>query len=936
MIKSISIRGARTNNLKNINIDIPRHKLVVITGLSGSGKSSLAFDTIYAEGQRRYMESLSSYARQYVDLMDKPDVDSITGLTPTIAIDQKTSNGNPRSTVGTATEIYDLLRLLFARIGIPHCPDTGEAMRRQSIEDIVRQIFSQYQKQSIAILSPLIRDSGIEDKKIFDRILKAGYAHIRWDDQIVNISEQEINPDKQKHNLEIVIASGEFSSRLELQRAVKKALDLSNGLVSVALPGRKTARYSTVWSCEHNDYTLAELEPKHFSFNSPHGACPACKGLGEALHIDAGTIFNEKLSISEGAVRPWPKNNGQYAKYLVELNKAAAPFKFSLDTPINKLSDQQRKVILYGAKNFPGIAPILEQRYAETDSLSIKQDLEQYMKTDACPACGGRRLKPEWLAVTIVDYNIADISLLTISAARPVLEQMLQTIGDNGSKGNGAKKIAEPIVKEIGLRLNALEQAGLGYIAIDRPMSTLSGGEAQRVKLATQLSSNLINVTYILDEPSIGLHPKDIHKLIGTLQSLRDLENSVLVVEHDEQTMLAADYIIDIGPGAGGFGGELIAAGTPVEIKRNPRSITGQYLTGKKQAGASSRQRGGNKKFLKVIGASQNNLKNITVSFPLGKFIALTGVSGSGKSTLMNDILSRALNRHFYRAKEEIGRHKKIEGLENIDKVITIDQSPIGRTPRSNPATYTGAFTYIRDLFAKQPEAKLKNLTQSHFSFNVIGGRCEVCGGDGYTKIDMQFLSDIYVKCRACNGKRYQKDILDIYYHDKNIADVLDMSVVEAQEFFRAAAIGACPGEDDNGCVLQKLDILAEVGLGYIRLGQSATTLSGGEAQRVKLAAELARRDTGHTLYILDEPTTGLHFDDIKKLLDILHKLADKGNTVLIIEHNLDVIKSVDYIIDLGPEGGERGGEIVAQGTPLEVAKVKNSYTGQYLKKVLK
>ncbi|MFA6551378.1 MAG: excinuclease ABC subunit UvrA [Patescibacteria group bacterium] len=926
--KNISIKGARTNNLKNVSLDIPRHKLVVVTGLSGSGKSSLAFDTIYAEGQRRYMESLSSYARQYVDLMDKPDVDSITGLTPTIAIDQKINNNNPRSTVGTATEVYDLLRLLFARIGIPHCPDTGAAMNRQSIDGITREIWQNCQKQTAAVLSPLIRGQEITDKKIIQRLIKAGYAQVRLDGEIINLTEREIKFDDLPHVLEIIIAHTQFSDKRELQRAVKKGLDLSNGIISVISADGKIKNYSTIWSCVGSNYTLEELEPKDFSFNSPRGACPVCKGLGAALHLDPEMIFNSKLSVSEGAIRPWPKNNSQYAGLLKTLGENARALNFSLDTPIKDLNKKQLDAVLYGVKNFTGVIAILEDRYQTTDSLSIRQDLEQYMRTSTCPACGGKRLRPEFLAVTVADKNIAELSMVTINNALPALDAIVKKLA------NGERKIAEPIVREIKLKLNALLQAGLGYIALDRPMATLSGGEAQRVKLATQLSSNLVNVTYILDEPSIGLHQKDMQKLIGTLKALRDAENTVIVVEHDESMMLAADYLIDVGPGAGSFGGQIIASGAPAEIIKNARSLTGQYLAHKKSVCAAPKRRAGNGQFLKIIGASQNNLKNINISFPLGKFIALTGVSGSGKSTLMNDILSRALSRHFYRAKEEVGAHKKIEGLDQIDKVITIDQSPIGRTPRSNPATYTGAFTYIRDLFAMQPEAKLKNLTQSHFSFNVVGGRCEVCGGDGYTKIDMQFLSDVFVKCRACNGKRYQKDILDIYYQDKNIADVLEMTAVEAKEFFRAPVNDlTSAGNTDN--ILQRLNILEEVGLGYIKLGQSATTLSGGEAQRVKLATELSRRDTGRTLYILDEPTTGLHFDDIKRLLDILQKLADKGNTVLIIEHNLDVIKSVDYIIDLGPEGGERGGEIVAQGTPEQVARVKESYTGKYLKEVL-
>ncbi|MFA5317939.1 MAG: excinuclease ABC subunit UvrA [Patescibacteria group bacterium] len=924
--KVISIKGARTNNLKNIDVEIPRHKLVVITGLSGSGKSSLAFDTIYAEGQRRYMESLSSYAKQYVDLMDKPDVDQITGLTPTIAINQKNNINNPRSTVGTATEIYDLLRLVFARIGIPHCPQTKKAMAKQTVEDIVREISKN--KETIALLSPLFREKIIDDKKIIQRLSKAGFTHVRLDGAVLNLNGEEIKISDKPHTLEIIIAHGNFSNdKFELQKHVKKGLDLSNGLITV-LAGKNEKTYSTIWTCLESGYTLDDLEPKHFSFNSPHGACPTCKGLGDNLHLDPRCLFNEKLSISEGAIRPWPKNNGQYNEHLGQLDEVARKNKFSINTPIKNLNEQQMNIVLRGKENFPGIITILEERWQKTDSSSIKQDIEQYMKTDICSECGGKRLRPEFLAVKINDINISDISGLTIDSAIEKVETCAEKLN------NGHKKVAEPIFKEISLRLKSLEQAGLGYITIDRAMNTLSGGEAQRVKLATQLSSNLINVTYILDEPSIGMHSKDLEKLLATLRNLRDLENTVIVVEHDEATMSAADYIIDIGPGAGSYGGLVVSAGTPEEIKRDPKSLTGQYITGRKKIAKPEKYREGNGKKLKIIGASQNNLKNINIEFPLGKFIALTGVSGSGKSTLMTDILSRALNKKYYRAKEEPGRHKKIEGLENIDKVITIDQSPIGRTPRSNPATYTTAFSYIRDLYAGLPESKLKNLNPSHFSFNVVGGRCEACSGDGYTKIDMQFLSDVYVKCKSCGGRRYQKDILDIYYKDKNIADILDMTVLEAIEFFRAININSL-GNGGHEAILQKLKTLDEVGLGYIRLGQSATTLSGGEAQRVKLAAELSRRETGRTLYILDEPTTGLHFEDIKKLLNILQKLVDKGNTVLIIEHNMDVIKSVDHIIDLGPEGGGRGGYVVAEGTPKEVAKIKNSYTGQYLKKVL-
>lgn len=927
----IDIRGARTHNLKNISLSIPRHQLVVITGLSGSGKSSLAFDTIFAEGQRRYMESLSSYAKQYVDLMDKPDVESITGLTPAIAIDQKTNTQNPRSTVGTATEIYDLLRLLFARAGVPHCPHDGEPMKKKSAEDIVADILAI--QKPLSIIAPLYEREPIADKKVAETLARAGFTFVIFDGVLFNIREQPIIIDSQPHSLALVIAQDTFTKakRFELQRAVKKALDFANGFLKVAYndQGPKEKIFSTVWSCPQGDATLAELEPKFFSFNSPQGACPDCHGLGAKLKMDPDLILNEKLSINEGAIRPWPKNNSVFRRHLEELAAAAVRAKFALDVPIKKLKPAQRNILFYGEGAFRGIITLLEERYTDTESASIKQELEQYMKVMVCPTCLGKRLRPEYLAVTIGHYSIADIAMCSITGAGQELDLLLETIDAT------LRHIAEPIITEIKSRLAALVQAGLSYVTVDRTMNSLSGGEAQRVKLATQLASNLVNVTYILDEPSVGLHPKDITMLVDTLKKLRDLENTVIVVEHDDAVMAEADYLIDIGPGAGAFGGQVMAAGTPEEVRNNRNSLTGQYLAGTQSINIQTKGRPGSGNTLSIVGASEHNLKDVTVHFPLGKFIALTGVSGSGKSTLMTDILSKALAQKFYRAKEAPGEHERIDGLEHIDKVITIDQSPIGRTPRSNPATYTGAFTHIRELFAGLPEAQIRNLDPSHFSFNVVGGRCEVCGGDGYTKIDMQFLADVYVKCKACGGTRYKKEILDIYYEprhavaldltEKNIAEILDMAVVDAKEFFK--------GEEQ---IVQKLDILDEVGLGYVKLGQPANTLSGGEAQRVKLATELSRRDTGKTLYILDEPTTGLHFDDIKKLLTILNKLVDKGNTVLIIEHNLDVIKSVDWIIDMGPSGGDEGGFIVAEGTPKEVVKVKESFTGQYLKKVLK
>lgn len=928
---AIHIRGARTHNLKNITLSIPRHQLVVVTGLSGSGKSSLAFDTIFAEGQRRYMESLSSYAKQYVDLMDKPDVESITGLTPAIAIDQKTNTQNPRSTVGTATEIYDLLRLLFARAGTPHCPNDGEPMKKKSVEDIVEEILAM--QTPLSIVAPLHENEPVADKQIAETLARAGFTFVIFDGILFNIREQPIIIDNNPHTLALVIAQDTFTKakRFELQRAVKKALDFANGFLKVTYndQGPKEKTFSTVWSCPHGDATLEELEPKFFSFNSPQGACPECHGLGSKLTMDPDRILNEKLSVNEGAIRPWPKNNSTFRRHLDALEAAATRAKFTLDTPVKKLTPAQRTILFEGESDFRGIIPLLEGRYNTTESASIKQELEQYMKVMVCPQCLGRRLRPEYLAVTIGSRNITDIAMHSVTNAAGELDALLDSIDAS------LRHLAEPIVTEIKTRLTALEQTGLSYVTIDRTMNSLSGGEAQRVKLATQLASNLVNVTYILDEPSVGLHPKDIATLVGTLKKLRDLENTVIVVEHDDAVMAEADYLVDIGPGAGAFGGQVIAAGTPQEVQKNGSSTTGQYLAGVKTINVQTKQRAGSGKTLSIVGAREHNLKDITVAFPLGKFIALTGVSGSGKSTLMTDILSRALAQKFYRAKMAPGEHERIDGLDHIDKVITIDQSPIGRTPRSNPATYTGAFTHIRELFASLPESHIRNLDPSHFSFNVVGGRCEVCGGDGYTKIDMQFLADVYVKCRACGGTRYKKEILDIYYEprhaaaldltEKNIAEVLDMAVVDAKEFFK--------GEEH---IVQKLDILDEVGLGYVKLGQPANTLSGGEAQRVKLATELSRRDTGKTLYILDEPTTGLHFDDIKKLLTILNKLVDKGNTVLIIEHNLDVIKSVDWIIDMGPGGGNAGGEVVATGTPHDVANVKGSYTGQYLKKVLK
>lgn len=948
----IKIKGARVHNLKNISVEIPRDKFVVITGLSGSGKSSLAFDTIYAEGQRRYVESLSAYARQFVGLMDKPDVDLIEGLSPAISIDQKTASHNPRSTVGTVTEIYDYLRLLYARIGIPHCPECGQKIKQYTVDEIVEQITKNYSDQNIIILSPIIKDKKGEHKNSLTGIGKAGFNRVRFDKNICSLEEMaDMNIDKQKkHSLEIVIdrvnVSKDKDEQARLAESIEKALDLGNGLVTIVLSDDKLAdkkevTYSKLFACPDCGISLPELEPRNFSFNSPHGACPNCSGLGTKLEIDPDLIINYNLTIAQGAIRPWSHSASSNQTWMMRiLGTVADKNDFDLNTPIKKLTKKQLDIVLYGSgdKNyhveyesqrfsgeltteFEGVIPNLERRYQQTESDYTRREIEQYMRVLICPTCLGKRLKPEMLAVKIADLSIYDITSKTIAESKKFFTELENTKILSARD----KKISVQILKEIRSRLEFLTNVGLDYLTIDRATNTLSGGEAQRIRLATQIGSALMGVLYVLDEPSIGLHQRDNNKLIGTLKTLRDLGNTVLVVEHDEITMLAADWIVDVGPGAGEHGGKIIATGTPADIKKSPDSLTGQYLSGKKSIPLPKKTRTGSGKKIKIIGAKEHNLKNIDVEFPLGKFIAITGVSGSGKSTLMTDILANALNKKFYRAKVQPGLHEKIEGLENIDKVINIDQSPIGRTPRSNPATYTGVFTPIRELFATLPEAKIKGYKAGRFSFNVVGGRCEACSGDGMVKIEMQFLPDVYVECIVCHGRRYNKEALEIFYKGKNISDVLNMNVEEAMKFFEKIP-----------AINQKLATLYEVGLGYIKLGQSATTLSGGEAQRVKLATELSRRATGKTLYILDEPTTGLHFDDIKRLLQVLNQLVDKGNTVLIIEHNLDVIKSVDHIIDLGPEGGTAGGQIIASGTPAEVAKVKTSYTGQYLAPIFK
>src|SRR3989339_1853671 len=943
----IIVKGARVHNLKNINVEIPRDKFVVITGLSGSGKSSLAFDTIYAEGQRRYVESLSAYARQFIGTMDKPDVDSIDGLSPAISIDQKTAPHNPRSSVGTVTEIYDYMRLLFARIGKPHCPECGKPISQYTIDEIVQTIYKQYSDQSIIILSPIIKDKKGEHKNLLPNIEKAGFSRIRIDNKICTTDEMnDMNIDKKKkHTVEIIIDKIKISEtredRARLSEAIENALNLSDGLVSILGDDNKTKIFSQLFACPDCGISIGELEPRNFSFNSPHGACEECSGLGTKLEIDSELILNPNLTIAQGAIRPWAHNTATGQTWLMRiLGTVATKNGFDLNTPLKNLTKKQMDIVLYGTgdKNynvdyeserfsgeltteFEGVIPNLERRYGATESDYVRKEIEQYMRVLVCPKCGGQRLKKEMLSVKVTELSISDIATMTIESTK----EFFTGLENSKTLTVREKKIASQIIKEIKARLEFLLNVGLNYLTLDRSANTLSGGEAQRIRLANQIGTSLVGVLYILDEPSIGLHQKDNDKLIQTLKKLRDIGNTVIVVEHDEATMEAADWIVDVGPGAGEHGGKIVVSGTPAKIKNTAASLTGQYLSGKKSIPIPKKYRPGNGQAIRILGASEHNLKNIDVSFPLGKFIAITGVSGSGKSTLMTDILARALNQKFYRAKTEPGKHKSIEGLRQINKVINIDQSPIGRTPRSNPATYTGAFTPIRELFASLPESKIKGYKAGRFSFNVVGGRCEACSGDGMVRIEMQFLPDVYVECDICHGHRYNKEVLGIYYKDKNISDVLNMTIEEASYFFK-----------NIPAIHQKLSTLNEVGLGYVRLGQSATTLSGGEAQRVKLATELARRATGKTLYILDEPTTGLHFDDIKRLLFVLEKLVDKGNTVLIIEHNLDVIKSVDWVIDLGPEGGEKGGEIVACGTPRDIAKITKSYTGQFLKEALK
>lgn len=946
----ISIKGARVHNLKNISLDINKNKLTVVTGLSGSGKSSLAFDTIYAEGQRRYMESLSSYARQFLEMQDKPDVDAIDGLSPTIAIDQRSSSHNPRSTVGTVTEIYDYLRVIFARAGRAHCPHCGGEVQEQTINDINKKILNITKESGVILLSPIVTEAKGEHKYALIGASNAGYKEVRFDGVIMDIEEAiKMRKDKtRRHSIEVVVKKIEEDSSItpdNLLTVLKTALDLGNGVITIIKDDGEELSFSQMLYCPRCNINLPKLEPRLFSFNSPQGACPACMGLGNKLVLDPELVIpNKRLTIAQGAIKPWTRIAGNQTWHIKLLEKVGKKHNFSVNDPIEEIPPQKMKTILYGTGEeeyeldnkkaiFPGVLNQLEQKYRETDSDYVRKEIETYMQTLICPVCEGRRLKPEVLAVTFGNKSIDQVVNMSLIEARDFFSKFNQkSTGkksvekDLKSLSDAEKKIADQAIKEITSRLGNLLEVGLGYLTLDRSVMTLAGGESQRVRLSTQLGTGLSGVVYILDEPTIGLHPRDNEKLIKTLKKLRDMGNTVIVVEHDETMMNASDEIIDIGPGAGEYGGELIARGTSAQIKKNKHSLTGDYMAGRKKIPTPKKYRQGNKKFVTVKGAKAFNLKNIDVKFPLGKFVCVSGVSGSGKSTLVLDILGTALAKKFYRAKAMPGEHKEIKGIENIDKVVTVDQSPIGRTPRSNPATYTGVFTAIRDLFAETPEAKMRGYDAGKFSFNVRGGgRCENCAGEGYVRIEMQFMPDVYIECPDCHGKRYNQEALEVHWREKNIADVLEMTVEEARRFF-----------SDQQLIHEKLNILHEVGLGYIKLGQPATTLSGGEAQRVKLATELSRRATGRTLYILDEPTTGLHFEDIKRLLGVLNQLVDKGNTVLVIEHNLDVVKSCDWVIDMGPDGGDMGGEVVAEGTPKEIAKVKKSLTGQYLKKILK
>ena len=941
MAKSIVIKGARVNNLKNISVDIPRDKLVILTGLSGSGKSSLAFDTVYAEGHRRFVESLSSYARMFLGQMEKPEVDMIEGLSPAISIDQKTTSKNPRSTVGTVTEIYDYLRLLYARIGIPHCPVCGKEIVRQSTDTIIDKIMEMENGERFMVLAPVVRAQKGMHEKVFVSAKKSGYVRVRVDGSMYDLSE-EIKLDKnKKHDIEIVVDRLVMKEglRSRLSDSVENALKIAEGhllIIKIARDGSviDEMEFSQSYACDKHNISFGELEPRMFSFNNPTGACPHCAGLGEMRRIAVDRLIpNDKLSLSQGAIAVNGFKTLEEESWNGPLFRAVGEkFGFDLNTPVCDFSDKAREILLYGSgeelysitrwfggvahdqkTRFEGIVKMIENRLGQAGTNDY---YEQFIEEAPCPVCHGKRLSENYLAVTVGGLNIDDFCRLSVESALTFINEF---------KPEGMEKvISEEIIKEIKARLGFLKSVGLEYLTLARKSGSLSGGEAQRIRLATQIGSALVGVLYILDEPSIGLHQRDNSKLIATLKRLRDIGNTVIVVEHDEETMLESDYIVDIGPGAGIHGGEIVAAGTPEEVMRNEKSITGAYLSGRKKICIPKTRRAGNGKFLSVKGASEHNLKNIDVDIPLGCFVCVTGVSGSGKSSLVNGIINPVLSRELNGAVRSAGKYKAIEGIENLDKIIVIDQSPIGRTPRSNPATYTGLFTDIRDLFANTADAKAKGYKSGRFSFNIKGGRCEACEGDGVKKIEMHFLPDVYVSCDVCHGKRYNRDTLDVKFKGKNIADVLEMTVEEALAFF-----------DGIPKIRQKLQTLFDVGLGYIKLGQSSTTVSGGEAQRVKLATELSRRGTGKTMYILDEPTTGLHSDDVAKLIDVFNRLCDAGNSLLIIEHNMDVIKTADHIIDLGPEGGDKGGTIIAVGTPEEVSKCKKSYTGIYLDKIL-
>lgn len=941
MQDKLIIRGARAHNLKNINVDIPRDKLVVVTGLSGSGKSSLAFDTIYAEGQRRYVESLSAYARMFLGNMEKPDVDSIEGLSPAISIDQKTTSKNPRSTVGTTTEINDYLRLLYARVGTPYCINGHGAIMASSVEQIVDQVLELPERTRMQILAPVVRRKKGQHKTIFDRIQKDGYVRVRVDGEIFDISEVPELSKSKMHNIEIVVDRliNKDGIRSRLFDSVEAALRLADGYVIIDTMDGNELLFSEHYSCPVCGFTVPELEPRLFSFNAPFGSCPTCDGLGNKLEVDLDLVIPDRSkTLREGALAPWNPISSNY--YPAMLEQAMEAFGVDMDTPFEDLSEEEQNLVLYGSGErefhfhyvndfggernidlpFEGVVNNINRRYHETNSDFTRNVMRGYMNELPCPTCHGYRLNNQALCVRVGGengMNIGQVSDLSVADHLELLNHL--ELSEN------EKTIATPIVKEIKDRLTFLNNVGLNYLTLSRSAGTLSGGESQRIRLATQIGSNLSGVLYILDEPSIGLHQRDNDRLISSLKKMRDLGNTLIVVEHDEDTMRQADWLIDVGPGAGEFGGQIVASGTPEEVAKNKKSITGQYLSGAKEIPVPLERRKGNGRFLRVLGACENNLQNIDVTFPLGKFIAVTGVSGSGKSTLVNSILKKAVAQKLNRNSAKPGKHKALEGVENIERLIDIDQSPIGRTPRSNPATYTGVFDDIRDLFAKTNEAKIRGYKKGRFSFNVKGGRCEACSGDGIIKIEMHFLPDVYVPCEVCHGTRYNSETLEVHYKDKNIAEILDMTVNDAVEFF--APIPK---------IARKLQTIKDVGLGYVTLGQPATTLSGGEAQRMKLASELHKRSTGKSLYILDEPTTGLHTDDIARLLKVLQRFVDDGNTVLVIEHNLDVIKTADYIIDLGPEGGVGGGQIVATGTPEEVAKVKESFTGQYLKDKLK